>query len=193
MWRSAHHSHTRQSCQTLRLANTNIRNLSPFSAARWLLKMSLGKHTPTLDQHQHHHKHIFNSHSPNSFSNLFFVCFLQNFYKDINREGMYIRYLHSSLTIMCFESAACFYHTCSCIRLQTRTLVCVRFHNLTRDYMGLTELMSKSMGSALGLTGGRLEREWWDGLEEGKTWEKDHMTMAVAATHETSLVIFMCT
>lgn len=54
-------------------------------------------HTPTLECTQAHTE--CDTH-PTPFES--FCCFLQNFYKDINREGMYIRYLHSHFNIMCF-------------------------------------------------------------------------------------------
>lgn len=46
---------------------------------------------------------------------------------------------------------------CARVCVSERVFVCL--HNLTRDYMSPAELMSKSTGSALGLTGGRAERE----------------------------------
>ncbi len=49
---------------------------------------------------------------------------------------------------------ACVWSACVYIRV----CVCVA-PNLTRDYMSPTELMSKSTGSAFGLTGGRAERK----------------------------------
>lgn len=47
-------------------------------------------------------------------------------------------------------------HACMCVWVGGGV------HNLTRDYMNLTELMSKSTGSALGLPGGGPER-WREG------------------------------
>lgn len=127
-------------------------------------------HTPTLDRHQHHHKHIM-SHSPNSFSILFLFVVCRTFTRiSIARgctSGIYILLLTSYASKVLHVSTTRV--LCACMPRQMCTFVCVRFHNLTRDYMGLTELMSKSMGSALGLTGGRLERERRDGPEEGKT------------------------
>lgn len=61
-----------------------------------------------------------------------------------------------------------------CMDVYVQVCVCVWFHNLTRDYMSSTELMSESTGSALVLTGGRPEREKkrHDGPAEGRRGEE---------------------
>lgn len=68
---------------------------------------------------------------------------------------MYIRYLCAEFDIMYIYVV----HVCVlCAGMSVSECVC-EVHNLTRDYMSPTELMSKSTGSALGLTGGRAERK----------------------------------
>lgn len=44
------------------------------------------------------------------------------------------------------------YAVCTCICVSGRVHTSVWLHNLTRDYKSSTELMSKSMGSAVSLT-----------------------------------------
>lgn len=90
---------------------------------------------------------------------------LQNFYKDINREAMYIRYLRPGFILfyMVPECAVC---TCICVFGCIHTSVWLL--NLTRDYKSSTELMSKSMGSAVSLT---REREREEGGGRGKERE----------------------
>lgn len=71
------------------------------------------------------------------------------------------------------------YAVCTCICVSGRVHTSVWLHNLTRDYKSSTELMSKSMGSAVSLT---REREGV-GVErkKGRDWseggmEEDRMT-----------------
>lgn len=85
---------------------------------------------------------------------MLFILILQNFYKDINREAMYIRYLNIVPAYAVHASV----RGSGCVHTS------VRLHNLTRDYKSSTELMSKAMGSAVSLTGeggGGAERAEW--------------------------------
>lgn len=82
-----------------------------------------------------------------SFTNILLFV-LQNFYKDINREAMYIRYLHTGFILFYMVPV---YAVFTCICVSGRVHTSVWLHNLTRDYKSSTELMSKSMGSAVGL------------------------------------------
>lgn len=110
-----------------------------------------------------------------SFTNIL-LFILQNFYKDINREAMYIRYLHTGSILFHMVPV---YAVRTCICASGRVHTSVWLHNLTRDYKSSTELMSKSMGSAVSLTGaggggGEKERQrlvWGrhGGRQDGRT------------------------
>lgn len=71
---------------------------------------------------------------------------------------MYIRYLCAEFDTH-LRDVVLVCVSCVCLSVHTCVRVYLWLHNLTRDYMSLTELMSKSTGSALGLTGGRAERK----------------------------------
>lgn len=72
------------------------------------------------------------------------------------------------LNLTCCD-ATCLCCVSVCARALACVRICVSLYNLTRDYMSSTELMSKSTGSAFGLTGGRTERH--DEQEGGRGGE----------------------
>lgn len=85
-------------------------------------------------------------HTHRNYTNQPLLLSLQNFYKDINREAMYIRYLLAGFNLN--GAYLCCTHVCACLCMRSCVCVCVWLYNLTRDYMSSTELMSKSTGSA---------------------------------------------